>query len=1004
MVNIINYFSKLATSDISKGKVPLDIVQISATSEMTKYVPQKFRKEFGQLTSELKNFVIDNLPPVLKPFVANEQGVMSVRRLPNLIEFLENSDNLLLKKAADELKETGKISSFGSKMDFENYARLESIKSQYGYLRNYKPMLNFDILQKIITTHNLFDEHIRIIFIDEFVDSCHHSEVSKFINLVKDPDIKQFFYKSLLNKTLRSMKFIPNFLNDLDNDTLKDIVKSFELGDNTQKQKFLSLLESENMPLNIQVIIGKFFDDATKADLTKKALREIDNYNEKQDYLKLLSSFDGTTDIDLIKKAVNKISNYYSKIEKIDLIELVESIQDISLRKKVIIDNNLTDIASHNGTFENIQDSEYITNLIEPEHSLNEKITDVESELKLHPLVDEYAELIKTITPGAFKYDKIFWQIRPVYRLDNLTEWHIINYLLTSNTPEKLPKVISEYKKFINNLPEMVQNLPEVRQDNEITKNANFVQDILEKNKLWETFNAIRLFGIGNAKDMFTKDGLYNFSLFNYLLNDLVHKLPYSSIKKLEQVLSRRGTDSQMIKKVINTVNGYVTFGEPKLLEDALDKIIEKQSKNIPLSQIYNDFQYDFFNTFIKQVDLSDEYISQTPKVIQKWDLEHFPGLSYLYNNTDIIHQKWLKSLVKSTYTDDYKGIIFDTETDIGKINNQTRNMFKNAGLDFNQWMAYKPENSFSFTAEYQQQLEGIKKFIDDDISFLLTSSEQKNIINFINNLKLSSIDKKVKLIIENGTLKTTDGSKFTRDTLQDFVGKFSNYLSDPKDNIWSKLKQNNETDFLDLKDHFKARLKGLKELKSAVNMSNNGNLKIRLWKRQPGHDLFQGDYCQCCISPTGVNNKSIIDSLMHTVDQIVELVDAKGNTVGKTKVLWIKDMSNDGKPALLANGFEMSTGYQNSLQIRKAMTEYLKEYARAVAPNQNKINIYTGQTYQKIPIDDLKEVKINARLIGNVKDNTYHLDSFSTTQGTSWPKNLDRDTIPLALRVLDEA
>ena len=66
-----------------------------------------------------------------------------------------------------------------------------------------------------------------------------------------------------------------------------------------------------------------------------------------------------------------------------------------------------------------------------------------------------------------------------------------------------------------------------------------------------------------------------------------------------------------------------------------------------------------------------------------------------------------------------------------------------------------------------------------------------------------------------------------------------------------------------------------------------SGKVTVSLWKRDVRHDLFQGHYCQCCVSTDGINNHSIVETLGHTVDQIAELKDPSGQTVGKVKMLF---------------------------------------------------------------------------------------------------------------------
>lgn len=174
--------------------------------------------------------------------------------------------------------------------------------------------------------------------------------------------------------------------------------------------------------------------------------------------------------------------------------------------------------------------------------------------------------------------------------------------------------------------------------------------------------------------------------------------------------------------------------------------------------------------------------------------------------------------------------------------------------------------------------------------------------------------------------------------------------------------------------------------------------MTIELWKRNIKHDLFQGHYCQCCVSLDGINKHSIIQTLSHTVDQIAELKDSSGKTVGKVKILFLED-TKTGEPILLANGFEIVSPYAFDDGVRNAFVDFMRQYGKSVCGKE--VPIYTGVTYQKINFDDLPDVEGNFMLLGKTPDNTYHLDSYSHIgEGGSHPEDLDKPH-DLKLKVL---
>lgn len=127
---------------------------------------------------------------------------------------------------------------------------------------------------------------------------------------------------------------------------------------------------------------------------------------------------------------------------------------------------------------------------------------------------------------------------------------------------------------------------------------------------------------------------------------------------------------------------------------------------------------------------------------------------------------------------------------------------------------------------------------------------------------------------VENKKLMI-NGQEASREELVQLIGLVNKFISENKAIANTKI--------ADVKDHFVQRKRAL--AKNISNDSVGGKMNVSLWPRNPKHDLFQGHYCQCCVSLDGINKHSIVQTLAHTVDQIAELKDASGNTVGKVKM-----------------------------------------------------------------------------------------------------------------------
>jgi len=221
--------------------------------------------------------------------------------------------------------------------------------------------------------------------------------------------------------------------------------------------------------------------------------------------------------------------------------------------------------------------------------------------------------------------------------------------------------------------------------------------------------------------------------------------------------------------------------------------------------------------------------------------------------------------------------------------------------------------------------------------------------------------------------------------------GRVQSYLHDPN----TKVGQNNlatqqtfETTFkkLGLKLNYQQWLHYPGEVVFNHQSDNRRNaspqmqqLKIKLWDRNPGRDLFLGNYTGACIAldSYGDNSYASVQANQNTFVQVAYLYDETKKVVGKGLFYWGKNIKT-GEPVLILNTFEgraaRGGGYEHNQLVRDNYVEFAKQYSRAVlgyaAP------LYTGMRLNPLYRDDLKDSPIDMHVVGSALNNRYYLDS----------------------------
>jgi hypothetical protein len=160
--------------------------------------------------------------------------------------------------------------------------------------------------------------------------------------------------------------------------------------------------------------------------------------------------------------------------------------------------------------------------------------------------------------------------------------------------------------------------------------------------------------------------------------------------------------------------------------------------------------------------------------------------------------------------------------------------------------------------------------------------------------------------------------------------------------------------------------------------------MEVKLWDRKPGHDIFQGNYAQACTAMGGENGRAMIDALMHTCVQMVEVRDKTADkTIGKIQTLWVKDEPT-GKPALLADNIQLSNPYRGIAGMLEGIQPFMQTLANDVAGQPTTVGI--GQNANQVAqLDHLPSTSLEYRVIGDTSDHQLYLSAYPREHGGPW-------------------
>lgn len=446
------------------------------------------------------------------------------------------------------------------------------------------------------------------------------------------------------------------------------------------------------------------------------------------------------------------------------------------------------------------------------------------------------------------------------------------------------------------------------------------------------------------------------------------------------KVVTRVGQNSEMFKPLYqaNLLNNNV-FNSIKLLElaSSMIELNKKEDFLSALSPMVANGQFNiqtlgraYLKALFESMRIPVEEVADGQ--LEKWDFNLISKLGVTLSSLSEDRKKQVIALCQASLRGKYQDYLYDPETAVGKVNNATKEAFRTTfadnkiELNYDQWMNYDGSVRFRKRTRGDAMLAVTQQFVSLYQELCVKQPTLKT--------QLDKVLETNKFKIENNQLRLNgqlvEEPYWLRSLVRDILTNNQPLL--------------NEAESVDIT--FRAKLSNISH--DAENSTNlpvtEPNYEIKRWRREPGFDLFQGNYTAACTALGGGGNDwASIQALQNTFIQMAHLKNEDtGLVVGKALFFWAKD-NMTGKPILVLNTFEgrggETSGLEGNREVRDQLTQYAKGYAKAVLGYNPPI--YTSSSHlNPLYTSDLTKVSVNLRVTGSSTEDSYYLDTLKTS------------------------
>lgn len=499
---------------------------------------------------------------------------------------------------------------------------------------------------------------------------------------------------------------------------------------------------------------------------------------------------------------------------------------------------------------------------------------------------------------------------------------------------------------------------------------ADDIENVFQKYR-HSLLSALAICGTAPLKFKLTQ-GLGRFSSFLEGLQPLL--FDDALVQQLSGLIQSLALSPYESSQLCDLAAGFASLQQKAPLQTFLDEALTKKHLDLAaLGGVY-------LKAFAQACELDCPVENQS---IENWNLAYMSALADAYRKFEPDAKTLLKTVIEATLGNRFAQSLLEPNTDVGKANLATARIFQENKLDMNTWLNHKASRDFEIAAsqgdsnfnslleELSEELIKLLGSRKNQIAPMLHEDTRKQLFQFLKGQGYSfNADQQLTAAnpqqMQNGNLAR----------LSEGVVKL---LTDKQ--VFQQAEQGGNQQLMTLKSHLEQLSEGLKQTK-APELVQTGKFKIKAWDRNPGYDLFQGNYSQCCIAINHGNRAAIVEYLTSHAIQIVEVKDENtGKTIANTFLYWAK--TKEGKPYLVADNVEIAAQYRDNTAkaILSNLSDFLKDYAKAVNGG-NTTPVLLGVNYNDVPTGKLDKEKFTLQFIGKSPDDDMYLDSM---RGGGW-------------------
>ena len=438
------------------------------------------------------------------------------------------------------------------------------------------------------------------------------------------------------------------------------------------------------------------------------------------------------------------------------------------------------------------------------------------------------------------------------------------------------------------------------------------------------------------------------------------HKL----LKKILKSKNHKGLEFSPKEKLalMNIIAGYEACNADINEIKVTDKInIEELEKNL-------------LKAVFRFCGMKEDEIALIPKeIISKWNINYAHLLALQERILFEDYDSALACIIRAVNLgEDFKAYTHG-DNYFGNINFATKEKFEKCGLNYENWLnpLKECEVQFKYIDSNQARLTQVASQIEEDIETLRKTPAK------------GFIDKHFGDCIVGEKFKINEKYLKNKRTLENFAKNLFEFLDR---NIFARAqinldipdKNKNAQTTLTIKNHLEQRLKDISQCETKKR-EKPIDLTIKMWDRNPIHDLFQGNYSTCCIGLAETNGASMPTYLLSSMFNMIELVDNKtGETVGNALCYFAVD--EFGEPKFIIDNIEIANKHKMSDSTSKKLLDEIINYCTSVLKtiSTKNIPILMGTNYNDVCDEDLSTIELDyLKILGSMDYEMTYLDVF---------------------------